>query len=51
MFMFTAKLSVSELTSDVKTLDEVALYNKRFGDLSEHMTKEQTRVIVEFSVL
>jgi len=39
------------LTSDVKTFDEVALYNKRFGDLLEHMMKEQTCVIVEFSVL
>jgi len=38
------------MTSDVKTFDEVALYNKRFGDLLEHMTKEQTCVIVEFNV-
>ena len=39
------------MTSDVKTFDEVALYSKHFGDLSEHMTKEQTCVIVEFNVL
>ena len=40
MFMFTAKLSVSELTSDVNIFYKVVLYNKRFGELSEHTTKE-----------
>jgi len=35
----------------LKYFYEVALYNKSFRDLSEHMTKQYTCVIVEFNVL
>jgi len=50
--MFTGLCGcASVLTRDVNIFYEVVLYNKCFCDLSEHMTKEQTCVIVEFHVL
>jgi len=42
---------VSELTSDVKIFYEVALYNKGFHDLSQHIVNEQRYFAVEFNVL
>jgi len=38
-------------TRDVDMFYEVVLYNERFRNLSEDMTKKQTCVIVEFNVL
>jgi len=38
------------LTSDVKTFDEVALYNKGFRDLSQCIVNQQ-RTLLSFNAL